>query len=283
MVIWLFVATILGLGVLGFATKYDRVLGRERTGRAYETVHAAQSPTAPEAPAPSSSTRTAGRPTSPEVAPPPTALASEPLVADPASGRKCPLDRVAMVRGSDSEASEGGGFYAARKNGIHGAVDLNGWVGEPVFAVASGRVVLAARSDWGKLGKTIILDHLDGGYTIYGHLHTVEVNLNSDLTAGHVIGTIGYSGNAKNLQRKNLQPHLHFAYVRALAGMGSGKAAPLARIKNSGEGLRNDFTEASILADVARVLHPMWAVKFMKCWEDATPRSASNAFPFALR
>jgi murein DD-endopeptidase MepM/ murein hydrolase activator NlpD len=275
MVIWLFVATILGLVVIGFATKSDnllRVLGRERTGPAREPLHAAQSPTAAETPAPSSSTRPGGRLTSPEVAPPPTELAPESLVADPTSGRKCPLGRVAMVRGSDSEASEGGGFYAARKNGIHGAVDLNGWVGEPVFAVASGRVVLTARSDWGKLGKTVILDHLDGGYTIYGHLHTVEVNLSSNITAGHMIGTIGYSGNAKNLQKKNLQPHLHFAYVRGLAGMVSGgKAAPLARIKNSGEGLRNDFAEANILAGVTDVLHPMWAVRFLKCWEDAAP------------
>ena len=273
MVIWLFMATILGLVVIGFATKSDkllRVLGRERTGPASEPLHAAQSPTAAETTAPSSSTRPGRRPTRPEVAPAPTELPQESLVADPTSGRKCPLGRVAMVRGSDSEASEGGGFYAARKNGIHGAVDLNGWVGEPVFAVASGRVVLTARSDWGKLGKTVILDHLDGGYTIYGHLHTVEVNLNSNITAGHMIGTIGYSGNAKNLERKNLQPHLHFAYVRALAGMVSGgKAAPLARIKSSGEGLRNNFAEANILAGVTDVLHPMWAVRFLKCWEDA--------------
>lgn len=267
MVIWLFVVTILGLGVIGFATKYDgpRVLSTERDGRASEPLLAAQAPNAAETLAPGSSTRPGGRSTSPEVAPSRTELAPESLAADPTSGRNCPLARVAMVRGSDSEASEGGGFYAARKNGIHGAVDLNGSVGEAVFAVASGRVVLAARSDWGKLGKTVILDHLDGGYTIYGHLHTVEVNLNSNITAGHMIGTIGYSGNAKNLLRKNLQPHLHFAYVRG------GRAAPLARIQNSGEGLRNDFAEGNFLAHVARVLHPMWAVRFLKCWEDAVP------------
>jgi hypothetical protein len=42
----------------------------------------------------------------------------------------CPLGRVAVVRGSDSEAREGGGF----------------------FAVADGTVVVGTRSDWGKLG-----------------------------------------------------------------------------------------------------------------------------------
>jgi len=84
------------------------------------------------------------------------------------------------------------------------------------------------------LGKTVVLDHLDGGYTIYGHLDTVEVNLNSNIATGRMIGTIGYSGNANRLQRKNLPPHLHFAYVRAFAGVGSGTAAPLAIVRNSG-------------------------------------------------
>jgi len=54
-----------------------------------------------------------------------------------------------MVRGGDSEASEGGGCYAARANGIHAAVDLDGFLGEPVFAVADGKVVVAVQSDLG--------------------------------------------------------------------------------------------------------------------------------------
>ena len=45
-------------------------------------------------------------------------------------GPVCPLGRVAVVRGRDSEAREGGGF----------------------FAVADGTVVVGTRSDWGKLG-----------------------------------------------------------------------------------------------------------------------------------
>src|SRR5499426_4577544 len=115
-------------------------------------------------------------------------------LADPEAGVACPLGRVAMVRGSDSEAREGGGFEAARGHGIHGAIDLNGTLGEPVFASAAGRVVVAARSEWGKLGRAVVIDHQDGGHTIYGHLHTLEVSLNSVVTAGQMIGTMGYSG-----------------------------------------------------------------------------------------
>ena len=183
--------------------------------------------------------------------------------ADPGAGAACPLGRVAMVRGSDSEARDGGGFEAARGSGIHGAVDLNGFVGEPVFAVASGKVVVAARSEWGKLGKTVILDHLDGGQTIYGHLHTVEVSVSSQVAAGQLIGTMGYSGNARKLQAKNLPPHLHFAYVRGFV--------PLARIKHSGDGLGASFATDNVLAGVTGVLHPVWAVRFLKCWENPLP------------
>jgi murein DD-endopeptidase MepM/ murein hydrolase activator NlpD len=181
-------------------------------------------------------------------------------LADPEAGVACPLGRVAMVRGSDAEAREGGGFEAARGKSIHGAVDLNGSVGEPVFAVAYGKVVVAARGEWGKLGKTVVVDHLDGGHTIYGHLHTVDVTLNSMVTPGQFVGTMGYSGNARSLRAKHLPPHLHFAYVRGLS--------PLARVGEAG-----DVSPAShsALVGMTGVLHPIWAVRFLKCWEDPLP------------
>jgi len=181
-------------------------------------------------------------------------------LADPEAGVACPLGRVAMVRGSDAEAREGGGFEAARGKGIHGAVDLNGSVGEPVFAVAYGKVVVAARGEWRKLGKTVVVDHLDGGHTIYGHLHTVDVTLNSMVTPGQFIGTMGYSGNARSLRAKHLPPHLHFAYVRELS--------PLARVREAGD---VSLASHSALAGVTGVLHPIWAVRFLKCWEDPLP------------
>ena len=184
-------------------------------------------------------------------------------LADPEAGIVCPLGRVAMVRGSDSEGREGGGFEAARGHGIHGVVDLNGSLGEPVFAVAAGKVVVAARSDWGQLGKAVVIDHLDGGHTIYGHLHTVEVGLNSPVTAGQLIGTMGYSGNARALQAKRLPPHLHFAYVRGVVS--------LARIRDSGDGFEASLARNNALWGVSGVLHPMWAVRFLKCWENPLP------------
>ncbi|PYN39324.1 MAG: hypothetical protein DME00_36910 [Candidatus Rokuibacteriota bacterium] len=286
--LWLFVSILVAISALGFAGRADlqptlsgeTLMSRTRPAaplpaeRTDEPLQAAHWPSTVETPPPRpltiASPQSDGPSTRPELAPPPAEPASESLLAGRPSGPKCPLSRVAMVRGSDSEASEGGGFYAARKNGIHGAVDLNDSVGEPVFAVADGTVVVASRSDWGKLGRTVVLDHLDGGYTIYGHLHTVEVQPNSSITAGHMIGTIGYSGNAASLRTKNLPPHLHFAYLRAVAGI-DGKAAPLARVKDSGEGFRTRSAKDAIMADVAGILNPIQAVKFLKCWVDSPP------------
>jgi murein DD-endopeptidase MepM/ murein hydrolase activator NlpD len=210
---------------------------------------------------------------------PVTAHAQKPPLLSPdlGPGPTCPLGRVATVRGSDAEASEGGGFLAARESGIHGAVDLNGYLGEAVFAVASGRAVVASRDDWGKLGKTVIIDHQDGGYTIYGHLHTVEVSPNSKVTTGQMIGTIGYSGNAAALQAKNLPPHLHFAYVRTAP---NAKATALERIKESGDGLASDGVEKASTDDRQQtgVLDPIWAVKSLTCWEDV-PAAVAGTTP----
>jgi hypothetical protein len=176
-----------------------------------------------------------------------------------------------MVRGSDSEAREGGGFEAARANGIHGAVDLDGYLGEPVFAVVDGKVQLAVESDRGKLGKTVVVDHLDGGYTIYGHLRTVDVKRGSSVTAGQVLGTMGYSGNARRLQEKNLPPHLHFAYVRA--------TVPFAGIRAI-DGLGTSFARNNAMAEMmTSVLHPIRVVGFRKCWEDATSPSPRPEAP----
>jgi len=49
------------------------------------------------------------------------------------------------------------------------------------------------------------------------------VNVNSNTTAGHMIGTIGYSGNAANLQTTNLYRIGRAASLRYAPGA-SGRA-----------------------------------------------------------
>src|SRR5215475_4246663 len=95
--LWLFVSIVITLSALGVVgTGPAAPLPAERSDELFQAVHW---PSAVETPPPPSltipSALPGGPPTRPEHAPPP---------AEPApSGRKCPLSRVAMVRGSDSE------------------------------------------------------------------------------------------------------------------------------------------------------------------------------------
>jgi septal ring factor EnvC (AmiA/AmiB activator) len=64
--------------------------------------------------------------------------------------------------------------------------------GEPVRAVAHGRVVFA---DWLRgLGLLIIIDHGDGYMTLYGHNQSLYSEAGDWVSAGDVVATVGASG-----------------------------------------------------------------------------------------
>jgi murein DD-endopeptidase MepM/ murein hydrolase activator NlpD len=148
---------------------------------------------------------------------------------------KCPLAGSPAIRGSDTVATTGGRFDSGRGSGHrHGALDLNSSEGTDVFAVHDGRAAVAA-SDWGVLGNTVIVDHEDGVYSVYAHLHDVSIAAGSRVKAGQKIGTVGYTGNAAALRSAGLPPHLHFALIR---GDGAGLAdadGPLQQLRNGAD------------------------------------------------
>jgi murein DD-endopeptidase MepM/ murein hydrolase activator NlpD len=84
---------------------------------------------------------------------------------------------------------------------VHKGLDIKGKEGEEVKASNSGRVVLAEELFFG--GKTIILDHGQGIYTIYMHLSGFNVKFGDIISKGDVVGFVGSSGRATG-------PHLHF-------------------------------------------------------------------------
>jgi murein DD-endopeptidase MepM/ murein hydrolase activator NlpD len=83
----------------------------------------------------------------------------------------------------------------------HSGIDLTARSGTPVRAAADGRV--AALLDLPIRGKTVILDHGRGVFTLYCHLSEFAVELEQIVAADEVIG---YSGNTG----RSLGPHLHF-------------------------------------------------------------------------
>jgi hypothetical protein len=84
---------------------------------------------------------------------------------------------------------------------IHNGVDYGYPTGTPVWAAARGRVALA--EDRIVTGKTVVLEHLPGVYTIYMHLHTMSIQVGDVVEQEQAIGTIGATGLATG-------PHLHW-------------------------------------------------------------------------
>ncbi|MBW1981559.1 MAG: M23 family metallopeptidase [Deltaproteobacteria bacterium] len=83
----------------------------------------------------------------------------------------------------------------------HSGIDLRARQGEPVMAANRGRVVLVG--DYFFPGRSVVIDHGQGLFTMYFHLSKVKVQQGSMVERGTVIGLAGASGRASG-------PHLHW-------------------------------------------------------------------------
>jgi murein DD-endopeptidase MepM/ murein hydrolase activator NlpD len=181
------------------------------------------------------------------------------------SGFGCPMKGSPQVRQGDKIAASGGRFNSDRGSGKkHGALDLNGKLGDPVYASLDGKVGVAAIG-WGAMGNTVIIDHGSGAYTVYGHLASISVKEGDPINAGGQIGTVGYSGNATALKDAGLPPHLHFALIQAgrsgLANLGQ----PLRQMKAWG-----DYWQ-SLGADLTGAVDPaLFISSDLHCWTGST-------------
>ena len=95
---------------------------------------------------------------------------------------------------------------AVKTQGIHGynGVDLGAPVGMPVFAAASGDVILSRNEGYnGGYGKYIVIKHPNGTQTLYGHLSSNIVDVGIHVGQGQRIGSVGSTGRSTG-------PHLHF-------------------------------------------------------------------------
>ncbi len=93
-----------------------------------------------------------------------------------------------------------------KSQGIHGhnGVDLASSIGTPVYAAASGKVIVAKVGGYnGGYGNLIIISHEKGIQTVYGHLNAIYITQGQTVTQGQTIGELGNTG-------KSTGPHLHF-------------------------------------------------------------------------
>jgi len=84
---------------------------------------------------------------------------------------------------------------------IHAGIDYGVPTGTPVFASGGGRIALAR--DRIVSGKSVIIEHLPGVFSVYYHLDSIGVAEGDMVMAGDVIGLSGATGFATG-------PHLHW-------------------------------------------------------------------------
>lgn len=88
-----------------------------------------------------------------------------------------------------------------RWNGI----GITAGVGTPVKSVSAGTVAYSGQM--GTYGKTVILEHGGGDYSVYGSLNTIDVKKGARVIKGQILGTVGATD-------PGLGPHLHFEIRR---------------------------------------------------------------------
>lgn len=94
------------------------------------------------------------------------------------------------------------GYPNYRSGRYHGGVDFPCPSGTPVYAAASGTVIVAKNLNY-SYGHYIIIDHGNGLSTLYAHNTTLLVGVGSTVSKGQQIARSGSTGNSTG-------PHCHF-------------------------------------------------------------------------
>ncbi len=97
-------------------------------------------------------------------------------------------------------------IYSKSRPRVHRGLDLRAYSGDPIYAVANGRVVLSRKMHYE--GNFILMDHGQGIFSGYMHLSKSHVWRGKRVLAGQKIGNAGSTGQVT-------AAHLHWMlYVR---------------------------------------------------------------------
>ncbi|MFH1045977.1 MAG: LysM peptidoglycan-binding domain-containing M23 family metallopeptidase [Candidatus Omnitrophota bacterium] len=111
-----------------------------------------------------------------------------------------------------------GSFFGMKNEGVRSkGITIEAQEGTAVRATRSGKIAFCSQALKG-LGKTIIIDHLDGYSTVYSHNAENLVAVNQMITQGETIAKVGSSGRAQRPElyfeiRKGEQPQNPFFYL----------------------------------------------------------------------
>ena len=91
--------------------------------------------------------------------------------------------------------------YNRTRTSVHQGVDIAAPWGTPVKAANAGRIVLA--SSLYLSGRTVIIDHGRGVFSLYGHFSKILVKRGDLVRKGQAVGKVGNTGRSTG-------PHLHW-------------------------------------------------------------------------
>ncbi len=92
----------------------------------------------------------------------------------------------------------------------HYAFDIGNRSKPPIWAAASGTVVVSTMGVWaGGYGNHVVIDHGNGIKTLYGHMTYTSVKVGDHVTQGQVLGQMGNTGNVRGITGI----HLHFEVI----------------------------------------------------------------------
>jgi len=124
-----------------------------------------------------------------------------------------PVSVYASARARGTSGPSYVGFYlrpiqgGTKTQGLHGynAIDLATYCGAPIFASASGKVIISRSYGWnGGYGNYIVITHPENGtQTLYSHNSKNIVSSGWNVVKGQIIGYIGSTG-------KSTGCHVHF-------------------------------------------------------------------------
>ena len=116
-----------------------------------------------------------------------------PLTTGPGVPQRWPLDETGYV--TRGQVKAGG------RDEAHPGIDIAVSVGSLVRA--SGGAVVRQRGEDPEYGLFVLLEHMDGYQTMYGHLSRILITAGDSVARGQVIGLSGNTG-------RSTAPHLHF-------------------------------------------------------------------------
>lgn len=128
-----------------------------------------------------------------------TATSSAPAISSSGGKFGYPLAKVAPMTSDFGYRSDP--FTGAKK--LHKGIDLGAPNGTDILAAAEGEVIVA--SWWSGYGNTVIIDHGNGYWTLYGHIRNggTVVEKGDHVKRGQKIAEVGSTGESTG-------NHLHF-------------------------------------------------------------------------